>query len=208
MDNRLVVASANPGKVKEIKAILGLLDLEIISAGELGIHLDVKETGSSYIENAMIKARAYQAVSGQVVLADDSGLEVETLDGAPGIFSARYASIPNATDADRRSYLLAQLQGKPQPWPAHFHCTAILAPPSGKFYTGEGRCDGIIIPEERGANGFGYDPIFFIPEEDATMAELSSERKDQISHRARALQALIPAIQKVYNLKKNTSENI
>ncbi len=115
MDNRLVVASANPGKVKEIKAILGLLDLEIISADELGIHLDVKETGSSYIENAMIKARAYQAVSGQVVLADDSGLEVETLDGAPGIFSARYASIPNATDADGEAISWRNCRGNLNP---------------------------------------------------------------------------------------------
>lgn len=200
-----MIASGNPGKIREIKAILGHLDLEIISADELGVHLNVKETGNSYAENAMIKARAYQSASGRIVLADDSGLEVDALDGAPGIFSARYAAIPDATDADRRKHLLAQLQMIPQPWLAHFHCTAILATPWGEFYTGEGRCNGIIIPEERGTNGFGYDPIFFIPTEDATMAELSSERKDLISHRARALQALIPAIRKTYQFENKNN---
>jgi XTP/dITP diphosphohydrolase len=127
-------------------------------------------------------------------------LEVDALDGAPGIYSARYAAIPNATDADRRHHLLEQLKGKPQPWPAHFHCTAILAGPSGKLAETEGRCDGNIIPEERGEGGFGYDPIFYIPEEKGTMAELPEERKNQISHRARALQGLIPALNTLFDL--------
>jgi XTP/dITP diphosphohydrolase len=196
----LVVASANPGKIKEIKTILTMLGLEIVSAGELGIHLDVKETGHTYAENAMLKAKAYQSASGQIVLADDSGLEVDALDGAPGIYSARYAEVPNATDAVRRRFLLEKLHGKPRPWLAQFRCTTILAAPTGETFIGKGRCDGIIIPEERGTNGFGYDPIFFIPEESATMAELSSKRKNQISHRARALQALIPAIRKVFGI--------
>jgi XTP/dITP diphosphohydrolase len=200
LNRQLIVASANPGKIKEIKAILSSLALDIISASDLDIHLNVREIGSSYIENATIKAKAYQAASGQIVLADDSGLEVDALDGAPGIYSARYADVPNATDADRRKYLLTQLQGKPQPWSAHFHCSAILATPSGEFISGVGRCNGIVIPQERGTNGFGYDPIFLIPEEGATLAELSAVRKNQISHRARALQALIPAIKQVYKL--------
>jgi XTP/dITP diphosphohydrolase len=200
LNNILMVASGNPGKIKEIKAILGILNLEIVSAGELGVHLDVKETGSTYAENALLKANAYQSASDHIVLADDSGLEVDALNGKPGIYSARYADVPNASDADRRHFLLQKLQGKPRPWPAHFHCTAILATPEGAVFTGAGRCNGLIIPEERGTNGFGYDPIFFIPEEDATMAELSSERKNQISHRARALQALIPVIKDIYKL--------
>jgi XTP/dITP diphosphohydrolase len=200
MKKTLLVASANPGKVREIKAILHMLDLSIISAKEAGVILDVAETGQTYAENAWLKARAYQEASGLIVLADDSGLEVDALDGAPGIYSARYAAIPNATDADRRHHLLEQLKGKPQPWPAHFHCTAILAGPSGKLAETEGRCDGNIIPEERGEGGFGYDPIFYIPEEKGTMAELPEERKNQISHRARALQGLIPALNTLFDL--------
>jgi XTP/dITP diphosphohydrolase len=200
MKKTLLVASANPGKVREIKAILHMLDLSIISAKEAGVILDVAETGQTYAENAWLKARAYQEASGLIVLADDSGLEVDALDGAPGIYSARYAAIPNTTDADRRHHLLEQLKGKPQPWPAHFHCTAILAGPSGKLAETEGRCDGNIIPEERGEGGFGYDPIFYIPEEKGTMAELPEERKNQISHRARALQGLIPALNTLFDL--------
>jgi XTP/dITP diphosphohydrolase len=200
MDKKLLVASANPGKIQEIKAILHTLDLAIISAKEAGVILDVAETGQTYADNAWLKAKAYQAASGLIVLADDSGLEVDALDGAPGIYSARYAAIPNASDADRRHHLLDQLKGKTQPWPAHFHCTAILAGPSGKLAEAEGRCDGLIIPEERGEGGFGYDPIFYIPEEKGTMAELSEKRKNQISHRARALQALIPALRTIFDL--------
>jgi XTP/dITP diphosphohydrolase len=200
MDKTLLVASANPGKVREIKAILHTLDLAIISAKEAGVILDVAETGQTYAENAWLKAKAYQEASGQIVLADDSGLEVDTLDGAPGIYSARFAPIPKANDADRRQHLLEQLKGKPQPWSAHFHCTAILAGPGGKLAEAQGRCDGLIIPEDRGEGGFGYDPVFYIPDEKGTMAELPEERKNQISHRARALQALIPALRAVFDL--------
>ena len=200
MEKIVMAASANPGKVKEIKAILNTLDLTIISAKEAGVAIDVPETGQTYAENARIKAEAYQKASGLIVLADDSGLEVEALNGAPGIYSARYAGIPNATDADRRNYLLEQLKDKAQPWSAHFHCTAVLAGPAGVLALETGRCAGLIIPEERGSGGFGYDPIFFIPEESATLAELSEERKNQISHRAKAFQALIPALRQVFHL--------
>lgn len=200
MEKTLLVASANPGKVQEIKAILNLPGLYIISAKDAGITLKVAETGQTYEENAWLKADAYQKASGMIVLADDSGLEVDALNGEPGIYSARYAAIPNASDADRRHYLLQQLKGKPEPWSAHFHCTAVLASPQGHLALAEGRCDGLIVPVERGTGGFGYDPIFFIPEETGTMAELTEERKNQISHRARALHALLPAIQKVFQL--------
>ena len=200
MKKILLVASANPGKVREIKAILNSPELTILSAKDAGIAINVAETGQTYEENAWLKADAYQKASGMIVLADDSGLEVDALNGEPGIYSARYAALPNASDTDRRHYLLEQLQGKPQPWPAHFHCTAVLAGPQGHLAVAEGRCDGIIIPEERGTGGFGYDPIFFIPQEAATMAELSEDRKNQISHRARALQALLPELQKLFQL--------
>ncbi|MBG0770819.1 MAG: RdgB/HAM1 family non-canonical purine NTP pyrophosphatase [Anaerolineaceae bacterium] len=198
MKRTLLVASANPGKVREIKAILNAPDLTILSAKDAGIDIKVAETGLTYSENAWLKADAYQKASGMIVLADDSGLEVNALNGEPGIYSARYAAIPNATDADRRRYLIEKLKGTTQPWPAHFHCTAVLAGLEAHIAESEGRCDGLIIPDERGTGGFGYDPIFYIPEEAKTMAELSEDRKNQISHRARALQALYPFIQEAF----------
>jgi XTP/dITP diphosphohydrolase len=128
------------------------------------------------------------------VIADDSGLEVDALEGAPGIFSARFSPIEDASDADRRAHLLAQLRGKLQPWHAHFHCSAVLALPGGETIERVGLCEGIIIPEERGSGGFGYDPLFYIPEYDATMAELPADVKNRISHRARAISALLPIL--------------
>ena len=184
MVQQLVIASGNPGKILEIKAILQGLDIKIISAVELGINLEVKETGATYSENARLKAIAYQSATEQMVLADDSGLEVDVLNGAPGIYSARYSPKPHASDADRRTYLLEQLGNKPRPWTAHFHCTAVLAKPDGKLIETVGQCDGEIISEERGNGGFGYDPIFYLPEQRATMAEIPESLKNRISHRA------------------------
>ena len=194
MEQSLLIASGNPGKIGEIKAILSPLDCEIISAEERGIDLHVEETGASYSENAILKAKAYLHAANMMVLADDSGLEVDALNGQPGIFSARFSPKKNATDHDRRIYLLEQLQGKPEPWTAHFHCTAILAIPGERFIETTGRCSGVIIPEERGTHGFGYDPVFYISEHDATMAELPASLKNRISHRGRALMAMIPYI--------------
>ena len=191
----LVIASGNPGKIREIKAILQGVELEIVSAAELGVLLDVKETGSTYAENARQKAIAYQAATGQAVIADDSGLEVDALDGAPGIYSARYSTKPNATDADRRIYLLEQLKNKPLPLTAHFHCTAVLAMPDGRLFETVGRGDGEIIFEERGSGGFGYDPIFYMPDYHATMSEIPASLKNRISHRAKALLAMLPILE-------------
>lgn len=200
MENTLLIASGNPGKVKEIKAILASLNGDIIALQKSKLTLDVRETGSTYAENARIKAVAYLNAMGLAVLADDSGIEVDVLDGAPGVFSARFSPKENATDADRRMYLLEKLKGKPQPWTAHFHCTAVLALPNGEILETTGRCDGVVIPEERGDGGFGYDPVFFVPEFNATMAELPSGLKNQISHRARALSAMIPLIKQNFPL--------
>lgn len=200
MNRILMVASANPGKVDEIKAILSDLPLEIRSAKEFGIEIDVAETGDTYLANAKLKAQAFVAASAQIVLADDSGLEVDALDGAPGLYSHRFAPQPDPTDADRRQYLLDQLAGYPQPWTAHFHCTTVLAIAENHFVHTDGRCNGVIIPEERGEGGFGYDPIFYIPEEAATLAEIPTARKNQISHRAHAVRALAPALKDIYNL--------
>jgi len=129
-------------------------------------------------------------------LADDSGLEVDALDGAPGIYSARFSNKKNASDADRCLFLLEQLKEKPQPWTARFTCTAVLALSPEEIYTTTGVCEGVIISEKRGSGGFGYDPIFYLPEYQATMAELPESLKNKVSHRAKALAAMIPIINK------------
>jgi XTP/dITP diphosphohydrolase len=199
---RLLIASTNRGKLREIQAVLAGLPVDLVLPADLGMTLHVDETGETYAENAALKARAYCQASSLLTLADDSGLEVAALNGAPGLHSARYSPLPGASDADRRALLLQTLKSYPMPtgspgWPAHFHCTVAIAQPGGSLHFSEGRCDGYIIPQERGHNGFGYDPVFFIPEHHATMAELPDQVKNRISHRARALQAAIPLLQRV-----------
>jgi XTP/dITP diphosphohydrolase len=196
----LLLGSENRGKLIEIQSILADLPITLLLPGDLGIHLQVDEIGRSYAENAALKARAYQRASGLVTLADDSGLEVDALDGRPGIHSHRFSPLPDASDADRRVYLLELLAEKPRPWSAHFHCTVAIATPVGQVYYADGECQGEIIPEERGQDGFGYDPVFFLPEYKATMAELGRAVKNRISHRANAIQAARPYLQTVFNL--------
>jgi len=191
---KLLLASNNPGKIQEMHALLQDVSVEIVTPADLGIEMEVKETGHTYAENAARKAVALARESGLLSLGDDSGLEVEALGGAPGLYSHRFSPNPGATDADRRAYLLEQLQGHPQPWRAKFHCTLALATPKGEIHLSEGECLGEIIPEDRGQNGFGYDPIFLITEMGQTMAELSMEEKNQVSHRARAVRAAIPVL--------------
>ncbi len=191
---QLLIATANSGKLREIQALLEGLEIRLVIPADLGLIQDVEETGATYAENAAIKAIAFARSSGLVTLADDSGLEVEALGGLPGVRSARFAPQPGATDAIRRAYLLDQLKSLPQPWKAHFHCTVAVASPSGEVRFAEGRCFGEIIRDERGAHGFGYDPIFFIPEMGKTMAELTLEEKNRISHRAHAIKSAIPIL--------------
>lgn len=185
----LLVATHNAGKLEEIKALLSGLSVELVMPAQLNLDLDVEETGGTYAENATLKASAYARASGLISLADDSGLEVDALDGQPGIHSARFAPWPGASDADRRKLLLAKLQAMPRPWTARFRCVVAIASPSGQVRFAEGVCQGEIIPEERGVNGFGYDPIFFIPELGKTMAELDMQEKNALSHRGRAVKA-------------------
>ena len=203
MEKKLFIASTNPGKIKEIKDILSFFDIPIISCMDLDLHLRIEETGSTYMENARIKAEAYHQQTHLLTLADDSGLEVDVLDSAPGIYSARYSPKTGASDADRRQYLLKNLYGKPEPWHAQFNCAAVLLGPAGLRSETFGRCNGIILPEERGAGGFGYDPIFYLPEYEATMAEIPADLKNQISHRARAITAMIPILERVFSLNEN-----
>ncbi len=191
---RLLIATENRGKMRELEVLLAGLDVQLFTPHGLGLELKVVEDGQTYAENAAKKALAYARASGLISIADDSGLEVDALDGAPGLYSARYLSKPGATDADRRAYMIQNLNGKPRPWTAHFHATLAIATPAGELQYTQGNCYGEIIPEERGNNGFGYDPIFFIPSMGRTMAELSMDEKNRLSHRALAIQQAIPIL--------------
>lgn len=191
---KLLLGSNNAGKLREMQALLEGVEVELLTPAAIGLHLEVKEDGTTYAENAARKVLAFARQSNLLTLADDSGLEVDALDGAPGLYSARFAPQAGATDAERRAYLLQQLQDKPRPWMARFRCTVALATAHGETYFAEGICPGEIIPQERGSNGFGYDPIFLLPETSKTMAELSMEQKNRLSHRARAVKAAIPRL--------------
>ncbi len=191
---RLLIASSNKGKLAEIMALLQDIPLDAVLPADIGIELDVEEDGTTYAENSLKKALAYCQVSGLVTLADDSGLEVDALGGQPGIYSARFSGKPGATDAERRGFLLEKLKNFPQPWLAAFRSTVVIATPDGRTFTMEGECRGEIIPEERGTNGFGYDPIFQVEGLTRTMAELSMEEKNRLSHRARAILAARPVL--------------
>lgn len=185
---KLLIATQNPGKLREIQAILAGLRLTLLTPQDIGLQLQIVEDGQTYAENAAKKALAYAQTSGLPALGDDSGLEVDALDGAPGLYSARYSPKPDATDADRRAFLLQNLSGKPRPWTARFRAAVAIASPQGPARLSSGECPGEIIPEERGANGFGYDPIFLLTELGQTMAELDEDYKNRISHRGRALE--------------------
>jgi len=193
----ILVATANRGKLHEIQSLLAGLPLRLLIPADLGLSLEVAETGDTYAVNAALKATAFARLAGMLTLADDSGLEVDALGGLPGVRSARFSPLPGANDTDRRSYLLAQLGGKPRPWTAHFHCTVALVETDGEIAYFEGDCPGEIIPAERGSNGFGYDPIFLLPEMGRTMAELSTDEKNQLSHRARAIKAALPTLRRL-----------
>ncbi|MCL5611899.1 MAG: RdgB/HAM1 family non-canonical purine NTP pyrophosphatase [Chloroflexi bacterium] len=195
---KLLIATNNKDKIEEIHDLLKDLDLELVTPADIGLKLAVLEDGKTYAENAGKKAVAFAHASRLISLADDSGLEVDALDGAPGLFSARYLPKPGASDADRRAYLLQNLQNKPRPWTAHFHATIAIAVPDKAVQFAEGQCGGEIIPEERGTGGFGYDPIFFLPELGRTMAELNMDEKNRLSHRARAIINAKPIIKKIF----------
>ena len=189
----IVLATGNPGKLRELEALLGELPLTLVRASSLGIDVEAVESGSSYAENARIKAVAYARASGMWSLADDTGLEVDPLGGAPGLRSARLVGV-SATDADRRNRLLQLLAPHPRPWLARFRCIVALSDPGGQVELAEGICEGEILPEERGDMGFGYDPIFLVANSDRTMAELSLAEKNRLSHRAQAVRNLLPTL--------------
>ncbi|MBN2045237.1 MAG: RdgB/HAM1 family non-canonical purine NTP pyrophosphatase [Anaerolineales bacterium] len=195
----ILLATNNAGKLIELQQLLSELEgLNLLTPKDVGINLDVEEVGHTYMENARLKGEAYRDVCGLTTLADDSGLEVDALGGEPGIWSARYSNQPGASDADRRAFLLAKLAGKPRPWTARFVAWVVVAEPGEDVLFWEGECWGEIIPEERGENGFGYDPIFFFPDLGKTMAELSDEEKNRISHRGNAVRGALPALKDIY----------
>jgi XTP/dITP diphosphohydrolase len=195
---KLILASQNEGKQEELRALLRDLSVELIVPQDLDRRLTISETGSSYAENALIKARAYAETFGLWSLGDDTGLEVDVLEGAPGLHSARLAG-PDGSDIDRRRHLLVMLLEHPRPWQARFVSVVALISPQGEVEYRRGECAGEIIPEARGELGFGYDPIFMVEGTTKTMAELTMEEKNRLSHRAIAIQAIIPEIMKMGN---------
>jgi len=195
---KLLLATSNPGKIREYRFLLGGLGYKITMLTEEGIAKVVTESGNNYEQNAQLKAITYAKLSQLTALADDSGLEVDALNGEPGIKSARFAG-QAATDAEKVSFLLAKLNRVP--WKqrtARFKCVIAIATPEGQSEVCYGECHGMIALEPKGENGFGYDPIFFLPEIGKTMAELPLEMKNQISHRARASQKARQVLQQLH----------
>ncbi|PKO22337.1 MAG: non-canonical purine NTP pyrophosphatase [Chloroflexi bacterium HGW-Chloroflexi-1] len=189
MTHKLLIATHNPGKVREYRDLLADLPIEVTCLDAEGIALEVDETGATFAENAQQKAVTYARETGLWTWADDSGLEVDALGGAPGVHSARYAG-PDASDAERYRKLLDALTGVP--WnrrTARFRCVVALATPHGEVRTAAGACEGIIAFGPAGEHGFGYDPVFYMPEHAATMAQLPPETKNRISHRGQAARA-------------------
>jgi XTP/dITP diphosphohydrolase len=188
----LLLATTNAGKRRELQALLAGLPIDLTTPQECGLDLSIEETGADYAANATLKARAFARASGLWTLADDTGLEVDALGGAPGLYSARLA----ASDAERRQQLVEALAGLPRPWKAQFRCVAALAGPADTLDLAEGVCPGEILPAARGEHGFGYDPVFLVAGTTQTMAELTLAQKNQLSHRARAIAALLSVLQR------------
>ncbi len=192
----LFLATYNPGKVAEYLSLLGTLPLDLVTPSQVGITTAPEETGATFEENALLKAKYYLERSGLLTLADDSGLEVDALNGGPGVHSARYGG-PGISDSDRVRKLMKALEGVP--WErrtARFHCVVALAWPDAAWETFHGTREGYIALEPKGANGFGYDPVFFLPELGMTMAELPPEVKNRLSHRAEAARKAMLRLQK------------
>ena len=197
MRAKLLLATSNQAKVGEYRSLLQSLPWELVTPAEQGITTRVSEVGDSLEENARLKATLLAAESQLLALADDSGLEVDALGGEPGRFSARYAG-EGASDRDRVSYLLSRLEGVPwQKRSARFRCVIAIATPDGEVEFCSGECRGVITFEPRGEQGFGYDPIFYLPELDKTMAELPLEVKNQVSHRGQAARKVYQVLERL-----------
>lgn len=192
----LIVATKNKGKYQEIKEILADIPFNVISMGELNLDIDIEETGKTFEENALIKARKVCKLTGEIVIADDSGLEVDYLDGAPGIYSSRFGG-ENATDEEKNRKLLKMLEGVPfEKRKARFVCAIAVVYPEGKHFIVKGICDGYIGFKPEGNNGFGYDPLFYLPEYGMTTAQMEPKEKHKVSHRGKALKLMVEEFRK------------
>jgi len=196
---KYVLATANPGKINEMREILTGFNIEIYTRKELGIEIDVDETGTTFLENATLKANAICSASGMPAIADDSGLIVDALDGKPGVYSSSFGG-EELSAAERCAYLLKMMKNMEQR-SAKFVCTIVCAFPDGDLITATGECPGVITGEPRGINGFGYDPVFVPDGYNRTMAELSSAEKNAISHRGTAIDKFAGLL-KSYNTGK------
>lgn len=195
----LIVASKNKGKLKEIEEIVREFGFEVISMSDRGYNDDIEETGSTFEENALLKAKEIFSKTKEPVIADDSGLEVEFLGNAPGVYSARYAG-ENATDKEKNLKILSQLKDVPfEKRKARFVCVIAAILNENDFFLVKGVCEGYIGTEEIGENGFGYDPIFYMPEFNMTTAQMEPKQKHLISHRGKALKLMIEELKKIYN---------
>lgn len=198
---KFILATHNPGKLREMSDILSHLGVEVVSPAEVGITVEVEETGTTFAENAMLKAKAICDASGLPAIADDSGLCVDALNGGPGVYSARYGG-EGLDDRGRYMLLLNSMRGQTTR-AAHFACAIACAFPDGKTLTAEGRCDGAIAFAPMGEGGFGYDPVFLVPEKGKTFGQLTAEEKSAISHRGKALRDFSGKLETY--LKKATS---
>ena len=195
---KLLIATRNPGKMREYRQLLRDVPYTLVSLDDLGITEEVAETGESFEENARLKARAYAARSGLLTLADDSGLEVDALGDDPGIHSARYGGDPDASDHDRVVLLLQRLEGVPwEQRAARFRCVIALASPNEEGVAVVGAVAGMIQYEPQGEGGFGYDPVFYLPSYGQTTAQLSLEEKIRISHRAEAARKAVTELKRL-----------
>ncbi len=184
---KLIFATGNEGKLREIRAILSDLGFEVLSMKEAGVHADIEETGTTFLENALIKARIVCRETGEITMADDSGLVVDALDGMPGIYSARWLG-EDTSYRVKNAEIIRRLSGVPEEKrTARFMCAAACVFPDGRELTSVQSFEGRIAHEEHGVNGFGYDPIFYLPDRDCTSAELTPEEKNAVSHRGKAL---------------------
>lgn len=190
---RIVLATKNKGKIKEMRELLAPMNIEVLSLADFLPVDDAEENGATFAENAMLKARYYFAHTGTPCLADDSGLEVDALGGRPGVYSARYSG-EDATDAANNAKVLREMEGiEKDKRTARFRCAMALVG-EGIELTTDGTCEGTLLTEERGKCGFGYDPIFYVPKFDRTLAEMSSEEKNSISHRGAAVRKMADLI--------------
>lgn len=195
---KLVLASNNPHKLEELRAILSSLGMDVVSQKDLGINIEPEETGRTFEENSYIKARTIMDACGIATIADDSGLMVEALNGEPGVYSARYGGEQCRSDLDRLQYLLSRMEGIDNR-KAKFVSVITMLTPEGKKIVARGECPGEILRAPQGSQGFGYDPVFYVPEEKCTFAQLPSSKKNKISHRARALAVFAQKVREEQN---------